>query len=57
MTIYNYCSECGNPLTQEDQISCPKCGKLIESKPFSQPMKKLKKKEGYGGILVGFYYF
>lgn len=49
MTIYNYCSECGNPLTQEDQISCPKCGKLIESKPFSQPMKKLKKKRRLWG--------
>lgn len=61
MTIYNYCGECGNPLTQDDQISCPKCGALIESKPISrpigdQPMKKLKIKrrgwENFSWILL-----
>lgn len=44
MTTYNYCGECGNPLTHEDQISCPKCGALIESKPIPQTMKKFKTK-------------
>lgn len=70
MTIYYYCGECGNPLTQDDQISCPKCGTMIESKTTSrpmagQPMKKLKtKRRGWAnfswillllGSIIGLY--
>ncbi|MFX1457459.1 MAG: hypothetical protein ACFFDB_18990 [Promethearchaeota archaeon] len=45
MAKYHFCGECGNPLTEEDQISCPKCGSLLEPAHDTKTLLKIKTKK------------
>ncbi|MHA2473753.1 MAG: zinc ribbon domain-containing protein, partial [Promethearchaeota archaeon] len=49
---YNYCGECGNPLSPDDKSSCPKCGELIESAPVLPTLnRKVKiKRRSWGNL-------